>query len=236
MALPKQSKRMLDPWITERACLISVSDSPSDEAIAQATAEYEAGGNLVSAKYFDPAVVLAERAQFGPALPCGWHGTKSGCRHGDNCHSGHGVVGVAAYLETLAERKARKESEAVNGVPLLNILNRPSRKKPCRYVRREGGCNKDTNCTYDHGKTPCKFFFSADGCNDESCEFSHEKLRCRHFFKRGGCRNGDACTYSHMLPELATKVKECPYFPSGCVNGTSCAYNAVGDTCAAVEA
>lgn len=227
---------MIDPWITERACLISGNENPSDEAIAQATTEYEAGGNLVSPKYFDSSVVLAERAKFGPALPCGWHGTKSGCRNGENCHSGHGVVGVAAYLETLEERRTRKAFELVNGVPLLNLLNRPRRKKPCRYIRRQDGCNKGDECTYDHGKSPCKFFFSSEGCNVTDCEFSHEKKqRCRHFFKRG-CRNGDACTYSHEVPGLATKVKDCPYFPNGCMNGASCAYNAIGDECLAIVA
>jgi len=223
---------MLDPWITERACLISGNDNPSDEAIAQATTEYEAGGNLVSAKYFDSSIVLAERTKFGPALPCGWHGTKSGCRNNDNCHNSHGVVGVATYLETFEERKTRKELETLNGVPLLNLLNRPRQKKPCRYVRLQGGCNKSDKCTYYHGRTPCKFFFSSEGCNGEGCEFSHVKQRCRHFFKRGGCRNGDACNFSHEVPGLATKVKVCPYFPSGCINGASCAYNAIGHTCA----
>ena len=227
---------MSDSWISARARLISGNDEPSVEAISQATAEYESGGNLVKPENFDPAVPLAERAKYGPALPCAWHGYKTGCKHADACHSSHGVPGVAACFETVSERQSRLASEAVDGVPLLNVVNRPLKRKPCRYVRRESGCNKGDACTYDHGKTACKFFFGAEGCEKaEACDFSHVKEACRHFFRRGGCKNGEACTYSHELPAVPEKVNECAFFPT-CVNGLSCRYNSVGDECSAVSA
>ena len=228
---------MSDSWINARASIISGNAEPSAEALAQATAEYDAGGNLVRPENFDPAVPTEERLKYGPALPCAWHGYKTGCKHGNDCHSSHGLVGVAACFETLAERKARLDSEAVNGVPLLNVLNRPQKRKPCRYLRREGGCNKADACTYSHEKTPCKFFFSTEGCEKaDGCEFSHVKEACRHFFRRGGCKNGDKCTFNHDLPAVPEKVNECAYFPSGCANGPSCAYNAAGDECSALVA
>jgi len=178
----------------------------------------------------DSTDVLAKRAEFGPAQFCGWYGSSTGCKHGNMCHSSHGVIGVAAIYETLDERNGRLEAEAVAGVPLLK------KRKPCRYFRREGGCNKGDACTFSHVKTACKFFFSQDGCpKGDACDFSHVRETCRHFSRRGGCNNGDACKYSHDLPVLATKVKDCPFFPSGCVNGLSCAYNLIGRDCAAVE-
>lgn len=216
---------MTDSWISARASVLSGNNEPSVENVAQATAEADAGATIMSPENVDPTVPTGLRAEFGPALFCGWHGSAAGCRHGDNCHNSHGVVGVAATYETFEERKGRLASEAVNGVPLLKGQKK---RKPCRYFRREDGCTKGDACGFSHEKTPCKFFFGTEGCNKEdNCEYSHVKESCRHYYRRGGCRNGDNCKYSHALPTLATKVKECAFFSSGCINGPSCAYNSV---------
>lgn len=223
----------MDSWVDKRATVICGSTDVTPDAVNQAQAEYDAGANIVNPENVDPAVVLAGRKDAPPALPCYYYASKTGCRNGNDCGKSHGVAGIATKQETLEERKARLASEAVSGVPILNLDNLPERRKPCRYLRRKGGCNKAEACTFSHLPTSCKNFFSPDGCNTEDCKYSHAKLRCRHFFRMGGCRNGASCRFSHDLPDLAPRVKECAYFPSGCANGPACAYNPIGDSCSA---
>ncbi len=225
--------KKMSSWVDQRAIVISGSTDVTPDAINQAQAEFEAGASIVKPENVDPAVVLALRKDQGPTLPCYYYPSKGGCRNNDDCSKSHGVSGIGAKYETLDERRARLASEAVNGVQLLNLANLPERKKPCRYVRRQGGCNKGVTCTFSHEPTSCKNFFSPDGCSTEGCTFSHTKIRCRHFFRVGGCKNGTSCSFSHDLPGPAPRVKECAYFPSGCANGPACAYNAIGDACAA---
>jgi hypothetical protein len=224
----------MSSWVDQRAVIISGSNDVTPDAVNQAQAEFDAGANLVKPEYVDPSVVLALRSNMAPSLPCYYYPSIGGCREKDDCTRSHGVTGVAAKYETLEERKGRLASEAVNGVQLLNLANLPERKKPCRYLRRVGGCNKGASCPFSHAPTSCKNFFSTDGCSKDPCEFSHKKLRCRHFFRAGGCRNGAACGFSHELPGPAPRVKECAYFPNGCANGAACAYNSIGDACSAI--
>jgi hypothetical protein len=225
----------MSSWVDQRAIVISGSSDVTPDAVNQAQAEFDAGAAVVKPENVDPAVVLDLRKDLALALPCYYYPSKGGCRNKDECGKSHGVSGIPAKFETLEERKGRLASEAINGVPLLNLANLPERKKPCRYVRRAGGCNKGVSCTFSHAATPCKNFFSPDGCTNNACDFSHVKVRCRHFFRAGGCKNGASCGFSHELPEPAPRVKECAYFPSGCANGPACAYNAVGDACVVAE-
>lgn len=221
-------------WVDQRAALICGSQDVTPDAYNQAQAEFDAGANLVKPEYVDPSVVLANRASEPPALPCFWYPSKIGCKHGNECRRSHGVRGVATLFETLEERKERIASEPVSGVPLHDLSNLPELRKACRYVKREGGCRKGAECTYSHEPTSCKFFFTADGCPaEDKCAYSHKKQRCRHFFRTGGCRNGDGCGFSHELPSAVSKVKECPFFPSGCANGPACAYNILTSPCMA---
>lgn len=221
----------MSSWVDQRAVVISGSADVTPDAVNQAQAEFDADAHLVNPENVDPAVVLALRKDLSPALPCYYYPSKGGCRNKDECGKSHGVSGIPAKYETLEERKGRLASEAINGVQLLNLANLPERKKPCRYLRRAGGCNKGVDCTFSHAPTSCKNFFSADGCSNNTCEFSHVKLRCRHFFRAVGCKNGGTCGFSHELPGPALRVKECAYFPTGCANGPACAYNAIGDSC-----
>ena len=224
----------MDSWVDKRASIISGSNDITPDAYNQAQAEFDSGANLVKPEYVDPSVVLAARASEPPALPCFWYPSKIGCKHANECRRSHGVIGVATMFETLEERKGRIASELVSGVPLLDLSNLPELRKPCRYVKREGGCRKADECTFSHEPSPCKFFFTADGCpSGDSCNYSHKKQRCRHFFRSGGCRNAEKCGYSHELPGTVLKVKDCPFFPNGCANGPACAYNAVSSPCLA---
>ena len=223
----------MDSWVDKRASIICNSLDVTPAATNQAQAEFDSGASIVKPEFVDAVAVLTLRALEPPALPCFWYPSKSGCKPGNECKKSHGVSGVSAMYETLDERKSRLASELLSGIPLHDLHNLPELRKPCRYVRREGGCRKGLECTYSHLPTACKFFFTADGCpSGESCVFSHAKQRCRHFFRAGGCRNRASCGYSHDLPTPVEKVKDCPYFPTNCVNGLACAYNAVADPCA----
>jgi len=221
-------------WVDKRASIICGSNDVTPAATNQAQAEFDSGANIVAPEFVDKPVVLVARLSEPPALSCFWYPSKKGCKYGNNCKKSHGVPGIPACFEAFDERKERLASEQINGVALLDLNNQPELRKPCRYVRREGGCRKGDECKFSHLPTPCKFFFTADGCSaGEACSYSHVKQRCRHFFRAGGCRNGESCGFSHALPGPAPKVKDCAFFPN-CANGPACAYNSVNDVCAQV--
>lgn len=222
----------MDSWVDKRAVIICGSEDVTPAATNQAQMEFDAGASLVKPEFVDSTTVLLTRISEPPALPCFWYPSKKGCKYGNDCKKSHGVPGVPVIFETLDERRGRVESELVNGIPLADLNNQPELRKPCRYIKREGGCRKGEECTFSHLPTSCKFFFTVDGCPlGESCAYSHVKQRCRHFFRPGGCRNGDSCSFSHSIPSAVPKVKDCQFFPN-CENGLACAYNAINDPCA----
>jgi hypothetical protein len=213
-------------WLSERTKFLCSTGIDENEAKTQASEEYNSGMNIMSADY-------VETSTRTPVLPCIWHATAKGCRYKNNCRQSHGVIGVAANLETFSERKSRLDFEQKSGVPLLDGRNTIKATVQCRYMSRQGGCRNGDKCSFSHKPTPCRAYFSKDGCTSEICVYSHEKEPCRFLYSRNGCKLADQCKYSHESYKHAEKVKNCDLFPN-CVNGPGCAYNLLGEVCASV--
>jgi hypothetical protein len=70
----------------------------------------------------------------------------------------------------------------------------------------------------------CKLMKAEDTAVKE--EEPRGKLPCRFFSRNGKCKNGDACTYAHVVVMKEKPIKVCKNFKAGsCNNGDACKFS-----------
>ena len=99
-----------------------------------------------------------------------------------------------------------------------------SKKAPCRFYNKRRGCRNGDHCIFEHiVMPPC----SVANCKKRDCKLDHkrntkrttargehiEQTRptkiCSFFNSREGCRNGDDCSFAHILKQLCPNIDVC---------------------------
>eukprot|EP01127_Copromyxa_protea_P011987 TRINITY_DN3076_c0_g1_i2.p1 TRINITY_DN3076_c0_g1~~TRINITY_DN3076_c0_g1_i2.p1 ORF type:complete len:384 (+),score=39.80 TRINITY_DN3076_c0_g1_i2:30-1181(+) len=135
----------------------------------------------------------------------------------------------ATYSEAAAEQRgnkrpadvladseeSRKKSKSENFVP---------GRRPCRYFQRLGYCREGNTCSYSHVPGyPAPYYqqsyynpagFNYGAPDQPKTEHTPGGRPCRYFQRSGHCREGNACTFSHVIDPNSTAAyyQQAPYY------------------------
>eukprot|EP00931_Biecheleriopsis_adriatica_P103442 TRINITY_DN78275_c0_g1_i1.p1 TRINITY_DN78275_c0_g1~~TRINITY_DN78275_c0_g1_i1.p1 ORF type:complete len:406 (+),score=74.72 TRINITY_DN78275_c0_g1_i1:135-1352(+) len=132
-----------------------------------------------------PALHVISRGSVGHpttcAPACKYVKRKGGCRDGADCMSCHECFwirdGKKGDGEGTAEEKGLKVSEVVTQAPELSVgtLGHPYKcSKPCKYVRRKGGCMHGAKCTNCHQCQWRRGLDTEENVNHDNCEAAED--------------------------------------------------------------